>query len=146
MNKISAKIFDRKGIFLQKNNSSSFWRFFTNPFTGCFGVVMMHSFYLVQNYYMHLLCIGIFWLSHQEIFWTWEVLFWRKLSIIWFFSLVFIPRWSMFVLIRTFHGISTPPMSQYKYNEWLEKVQIWVHHETITTLWLLNSGWWHMVE
>ena len=38
--------------------------------------------------------------------------------------LSFTPRWSMFGLIQEFHSILTLPMSHYKYNEWLEKVEI----------------------
>ena len=36
----------------------------------------------------------------------------------------FIPRWSMFGLIQEFHSISTIPISHYKYNERLWKVEI----------------------
>ena len=32
-------------------------------------------------------------------------------------------KWS-----QEFHSISTLPMSHYKYNEWLCKVEIWIHH------------------
>ena len=39
-------------------------------------------------------------------------------------TLRFTPRWSMFGLIQEFHSISTLPTSHYKYNEWLEKVEI----------------------
>eukprot|EP00956_Cyclotella_meneghiniana_P037494 scaffold139628_cov55-Cyclotella_meneghiniana.AAC.1 len=36
----------------------------------------------------------------------------------------FTPRWSMFGLIKEYHSISTLPASHYKYNEWLDKVEI----------------------
>eukprot|EP00956_Cyclotella_meneghiniana_P019767 scaffold34309_cov43-Cyclotella_meneghiniana.AAC.1 len=36
------------------------------------------------------------------------------------------PRWSMFGLNKGYHSISTLPTSHYKYNEWLEKVEIGV--------------------
>ena len=39
-------------------------------------------------------------------------------------ALCFTPRWSVFGLIQDFHSISTLPTSHYKYNEWLEKVEI----------------------
>ena len=41
-------------------------------------------------------------------------------------TLRFRPWWSMFGLIQEFHSISTLPTSHYKYNEWLEKVEIGV--------------------
>ena len=39
-------------------------------------------------------------------------------------TLRFTPRWNMFGLNQEFHSISTLPASHYKYNEWLEKVEI----------------------
>ena len=37
------------------------------------------------------------------------------------------PRLHEFGLIRAIHSISTLPMSHCKYNEWLCKVEIWIH-------------------
>eukprot|EP00956_Cyclotella_meneghiniana_P008363 scaffold11244_cov75-Cyclotella_meneghiniana.AAC.1 len=39
-------------------------------------------------------------------------------------TLRFTPRWSMFGLIQEVHNISTLPTPHYKYDEWLEKVEI----------------------
>ena len=39
-------------------------------------------------------------------------------------TLHFTPRWCMLGLIQGYHSISTLPTSHYKYNEWLEKVEI----------------------
>ena len=39
-------------------------------------------------------------------------------------TLRFTPRQSMFGLIVEFHSISSLPTSHYKYDEWLEKVEI----------------------
>eukprot|EP00956_Cyclotella_meneghiniana_P029745 scaffold73069_cov41-Cyclotella_meneghiniana.AAC.1 len=39
-------------------------------------------------------------------------------------TLRFTPRWSIFELIQDFHSISTLPTSHYKYNKWLEKVEM----------------------
>ena len=39
-------------------------------------------------------------------------------------TLRFTPRWSMFGLIQEVHSISTLPTPHYKYDEWLEKVEI----------------------
>ena len=36
----------------------------------------------------------------------------------------FTPRWCRFGLIQEFHSISTLPTSHYKYNEWLENIEI----------------------
>ena len=41
---------------------------------------------------------------------------------------LFTPRFSEFGLILAIHSISTLPISHYKYNEWFDKVDIWVHH------------------
>ena len=39
-------------------------------------------------------------------------------------QLLFVSRCSMIVMIQTIHSISTLPISHYKYNEWLDRVQI----------------------
>ena len=39
-------------------------------------------------------------------------------------TLRFTPSWSKFGLIVEFHSISSLPTSHYKYDEWLEKVEI----------------------
>ena len=50
-----------------------------------------------------------------------ERYFSKKMSTIKVFSVLFIPRWSMFVLIQAFHNISTLPMFHHEYNRWLCK-------------------------
>ena len=45
----------------------------------------------------------------------------------------FTPRRCMFGLIEEYHSISTLPTSHYKYNEWLEKVEI--------AVWALKWSW-----
>ena len=41
---------------------------------------------------------------------------------------LFTQRLSDFGPIQAVHSISSFPMSHYKYNKWLEKVEIWIHH------------------
>ena len=50
----------------------------------------------------------------------------------------FTPRWCMFGLIQEFHSISTLPPSHYKYNEWLEKIEI--------GMWALELSSQHIFE
>ena len=56
----------------------------------------------------------------------------------------FTPRWSMFGLIKEYHSISTLPTSYYKYNEWLDKVEIGyccVGYKMVTTMcfWVMDG-------
>ena len=50
-----------------------------------------------------------------------------------FRPLRFTPRWSMFGLIQEVHSISTFPTPHYKYDEWLQKVEI-------GTIWALKRS------
>ena len=118
--------------------SSGWWRFrllstlrFT-PRWSMFGVIeefhsiltlpMSHHRY---NEWLEKVEIGIcaLWWSPQRVF---QSLVGSKLA--WPYCPLFTPRLSEFGLIGAIHSISTLPISHFKYNEWLDKVQIWVHH------------------
>ena len=56
---------------------------------------------------------------------------------------LFTPRLSVFGLIQNIYSIPTFPMSHYKYNKWLRKAEIWIHHVLPSPhhgFWV--TGWW----
>ena len=51
---------------------------------------------------------------------------------------LFAPRLSLYRLIQAIHSFPTLPMCHYKYNEWLEKVEIGIHPQQPTP----HPGFW----
>ena len=60
--------------------------------------------------------------SLQSIFQPWE-----GTNSAWPIYLLFKPKLCLYWLIQAIHSIPTLPMCHYKYNEWLEKVEIGIH-------------------
>ena len=53
----------------------------------------------------------------------------------------FKPRWRVFGSIQEFHSISTLPVSHYKYNEWLQRVEIGIWALKWSSQCVLSHGW-----
>ena len=70
--------------------------------------------------------------------WFWVV---GGVEVILAWILLFTPRLSDFGLIWTSHSISTFLISHYKYNEWLDKVEICIHHLQP----MPHPGFWVMI-